>query len=291
MAILEELNAPTFKTSKSDRVLIRYIQDNIQLVARKTISQLSQESGIGESTITRFARKMGFSSLPAFKLALAEELTDTSQRYIINRDIAAAESVELTARKLLDTNIGMMEKTLQLLDFETISGSSRLLQHARRILFVGLGNAGYMAKDSSYKFSRIGLDCTGTDNSHTMIVMAALLHPEDLLVAISHSGETDEIIKTVELAKRKGVKTIVITANKKSTLAVLSDQGIFYEAEGTLLETGSIPVKLAQFFILDLIYTQVVKEMADVAAENKRLTTEAISYLHRQPALLAEGNQ
>ena len=291
MAILEELNAPTFKTSKSDRVLIHYIQDNIQMVARKTISQLSQESGIGESTITRFARKMGFSSLSAFKLALAEELTDTSQRYIINRDIAAAESVELTARKLLDTNIGMMEKTLQLLDFETISGSSRLLQHARRILFVGLGNAGYMAKDSSYKFSRIGLHCTGTDNSHTMIVMAALLHPEDLLVAISHSGETDEIIKTVELAKRKGVKTIVITANKKSTLAVLSDQGIFYEAEETLLETGSIPVKLAQFFILDLIYTQVVKEMADVAAENKRLTTEAISYLHRQPGMLAEGNK
>ena len=291
MAILEELNAPTFKTSKSDRILICYIQDNIQLVARKTISQLSQESGIGESTITRFARKMGFSSLPAFKLALAEELTDTSQRYIINRDIAAAESVELTARKLLDTNIGMMEKTLQLLDFETISESSRLLQHARRILFVGLGNAGYMAKDSSYKFSRIGLDCTGTDNSHTMIVMAALLHPDDLLVAISHSGETEEIIKTVELAKRKGVKTIVITANKKSTLSVLSDQGIFYEAEETLLETGSIPVKLAQFFILDLIYTQVVKEMADVAAENKRLTTQAISYLHRQPGMLAEGNK
>ena len=234
---------------------------------------------------------MGFSSLPAFKLALAEELTDTSQRYIINRDIAAAESVELTARKLLDTNIGMMEKTLQLLDFETISESSRLLQHARRILFVGLGNAGYMAKDSSYKFSRIGLDCTGTDNSHTMIVMAALLHPDDLLVAISHSGETEEIIKTVELAKRKGVKTIVITANKKSTLSVLSDQGIFYEAEETLLETGSIPVKLAQFFILDLIYTQVVKEMADVAAENKRLTTQAISYLHRQPGMLAEGNK
>ncbi len=291
MAILEELNAPTFKTSKSDRVLIRYIQDNIQLVARKTISQLSQESGIGESTITRFARKMGFSSLPAFKLALAEELTDTSQRYIINRDIAAAESVELTARKLLDTNIGMLEKTLQLLDFKTISESSCLLQHARRILFVGLGNAGYMAKDSSYKFSRIGLDCTGTDNSHTMIVMAALLHPEDLLVAISHSGETDEIIKTVELAKRKGVKTIVITANKKSTLSVLSDEGIFYEAEETLLETGSIPVKLAQFFILDLIYTQVVKEMADVAAENKRLTTQAISYLHWQPGTLAEGNK
>ena len=95
----------------------------------------------------------------------------------------------------------------------------------------------------------------------------------------------------MELAKRKGVKTIVITANKKSTLSVLSDQGIFYEAEETLLETGSIPVKLAQFFILDLIYTQVVKEMADVAAENKRLTTQAISYLHRQPGMLAEGNK
>jgi DNA-binding MurR/RpiR family transcriptional regulator len=279
MSILEQLRRPTFKVSKSDKILMNYLQKNIQSVSHTAIAQMAEESGIGVSTITRFVKKMGFANLQTFKVALAQELTDSSRRYIINRDIASNEPVMVTARKLLDTNIGMLEKTIKSLRSEDIERSSILLRQAGRIYFIGLGNSGYMAQDSNYKFCRIGLNCMGFDNSHMMIMMASLFHSNDLVVAISHSGDTVEIIKTVELARENGARVIVITANKESKLVEISDVHIFYEARETLLETGSISAKLAQFFIMDLIYTQVVKEMADVAAENKQKTALAINLL------------
>lgn len=279
MSLLEKLKRPNFKASKSDKALMEYIQKNIQSVSHTAIAQMAQESGIGVSTITRFVKKMGFVNLQAFKVALAQELIDNSQRYIINRDIERNEPVMITARKLLDTNIGMLEKTIKSLKAEDIEQSSVLLQKAKKIYFIGMGNSGYMAQDSTYKFCRIGLNCTGFDNSHFMIMMASLFQSGDVVVAISHSGDTVEVIKTLELAKANDAKVIVITANKASKLVALSDVHIFYEARETLLETGSISAKLAQFFIMDIIYTQVVKEMADIAAENKRKTALAIDLL------------
>jgi len=279
MNILEQLHRPDFKPSKSDRLLMSYLIESAAEAVHLPISEIAQNSGVAEATVTRFVRKLGLSNLSEFKMALAGALTDTSQRYIINPDITTTEPVMVTARKLLDANIGMLEKTLHCLDGDSIDKSSMLLLRARRIYFIGMGNSGYMANDSSYKFFRIGLDCQGTDNSHTMMMMAALLKKGDLVVVISHSGETQEVIKTVELAKQNGAAIIVITANRASYLVEMADAAVLYKAQETLLETGSISVKLAQFFIMDLIYTQVVKAMADMAAENKRLTTQAVGLL------------
>jgi DNA-binding MurR/RpiR family transcriptional regulator len=58
-------------------------------------------------------------------------------------------------------------------------------------------------------------------------------------------------------------------------MAEVADACLVYDAKESLLETGSIAVKMAQFFVLDLLYTQVVKAMGDTAIENKRKTAQA----------------
>lgn len=126
---------------------------------------------------------------------------------------------------------------------------------------------------------RIGLNCMSFDSSHTMIMMASIMEAEDLLIAISHTGETDAIIKTVELAKQNNVNIISITQNQESKLKDRSDINLAYVSEETILETGSISSKLAQIFLLDLIYTQVVKEKSSEAIDRKINTTDAIKSL------------
>ncbi|SEJ96949.1 transcriptional regulator, RpiR family [Propionispira arboris] len=279
MNIIKQLAKPKFKVSKSDKILMEYIKQNIERVSHTAISQLAKECGIGESTITRFVKKMGFSTLPDFKVALAQELMFVNQRYIINRNIESDETALVTARKLLDANIGTLEKTLNSLKNEDIQVSAELLMTARRIYFIGIGNSGFMAQDSAYKFFRIGLDCTSYDNSHQMIMMASLVQDKDIVVAISHSGNTIEVIKTVELAKTNGAKIIAITSNQHSQLQAIADLHLAYAARETLLETGSISAKLAQLFLMDLVYTQVVKQMPAVAEKKKCLTTQAIELL------------
>lgn len=277
MNILEQLEVPDFKATKSDKLLINYIKENLSEVAYKPISQIAKESNIGESTITRFARKMGFSSLQDFKVTLAQEISSNSyKRNIINSNIENYESAIDTARKLLNSNINILSNTVEIINSEDVQRCSQLIINARRIYFIGIGYSGIIAQDSNYKFMRIGLNCTCFDSSHTMIMMASIMEEGDLIVAISHSGETEEIIKTVKLAKTNKVNIISITENKESKLKDISDINLGYISGETVLETGSISSKLAQIFMIDLIYTQVVKEEFNESLERKVKTTNAI---------------
>ncbi|CEN97087.1 RpiR family transcriptional regulator [[Clostridium] sordellii] len=280
MGVIENLESPNFKVTKSDKILIEYIKNNIKDVFYKPISQIAKESNIGEATITRFSKKMGFNGLQDFKVTLAQEISSLSKnKNIINSNIENNEPVVDTAKKLLISNINTLESTVDIINGQDIHKSSQLIINAKRIYFVGIGYSGIIAQDSNYKFMRIGLNCVSFDSSHTMIMMASIMEKGDLLIAISHSGETDEIIKTVKLAKENEVDVISITKKKESSLKDISDIHLEYISEETLLETGSISSKLAQIFLIDLIYTQVVKETSSEAIDRKIKTTDAIKTL------------
>ena len=265
MKILHQLDRPNFKASKSDKILIRYIKEHAEEFCTTPIASLAINCGVSEATITRFVRKMGFASLQLFKL--------------ISKDITCDESIIITANKLLANNIATLEQTVSGLDEDILLKSVNMLKKAERIFFIGLGNSGFVADDSAYKFMRIGFNARGIDNSHLIMLHMALLHENDVVVVISHSGESFEIIKAVELAKRNGTKLIVITSNRDTILKEYADACIFYETRESILETGSITTKLTQIFIIDLLYTQVVKDTMDLASAFKQRTTEAINIL------------
>ena len=281
MNILEKLETPDFKATKSDKLLIDYIKNNLDNFSYKPISQIAKESNLGESTITRFARKMGFSSLQDFKVTLTKEVSTISNKKenIINNNIENDEPASETAKKLLSSNINILSKTVDIIQSEDICKCADLIINAKRIYFIGIGYSGIIAQDSNYKFMRIGLNCSSFDSSHTMIMMASIMEKDDLIVAISHSGETKEIIKAVNMAKENNVDVISITENKESSLKRISDVNLGYISQETLLETGSISSKLAQFFIIDLVYTQVVKQEFKESLERKVKTTKAIKLL------------
>lgn len=105
MSILEQLESPTFKVTKSDKLLIAYIKENIDDVFYKPISQIAKESNIGEATITRFVKKMNFNGLQDFKVTLAQEISTINKKNIINKNIQNDEPALDTAKKLLSSNV------------------------------------------------------------------------------------------------------------------------------------------------------------------------------------------
>ena len=280
MKILPQMDRPAFRPSKLDQKLLAYMRENAGKVPHMTISQLAEACGTGEATVTRFVKKMGYGSLQQFKVALAAELTENSRNFIINRDIDAHESALVTGRKLLEANVSTLERTLAALPDGLIENCAQKLLEARRIRFIGLGNSGFTARDSAYKFYRIGLESAGLDNSHDMFMMAALAGKGDVIVAVSQSGQSPELLQTLQLAHKQGAYCMLVTADGAAGQQEFIDACIIYEAKESLLETGSIKAKLAQFFVMDLLYTQVVKKMPEQALENKRRTAEAVRMLN-----------
>ena len=276
MSILKQLEEPNFKATKSDKILIEYIKENKEDVIYKPISQIAKESGIGEATITRFSKKMGYNGLHDFKVTLAREISGLKNRKIINRSIENDEGVIESARKLLNSNIRILENTFNIIDGNDIEKATDMIINAKKVFFIGIGYSGMTAEDSNYKFSRIGFNCMSIDSSHNMIMMASLMDEDDVIVAISHSGETDEIIKAVSIAKANGASVISVTEEKSSRLRDVSDVSLGYFSGESILETGSISSKIAQFFVIDLVYTQVVKQKNVEVVERKIKTTDAI---------------
>lgn len=275
MKILSRLDNPPFRVSKSDRKIISFIRTRLTDIPRMTIREIAHACGTAEATCTRFVRKMGFAGLADFKAALAEEGAEIG-RYMERGNIMNNETARETARKLLSANMIALEKTQDLIRNETIDTCAHLLIGAQRIAFIGLGYSGIIAQDSYFKFLRIGMSCIAPRDNHTMRMLAVIMEPGDVVFAISHSGETAEIIETVEIARARGLRIISLTENHPSRLQSLSDVSITYVAEETPLETGSIASKMAQFFLVDLVYTEVLKILPPSAMEKKIRTTEAV---------------
>lgn len=275
MKILSRLDNPPFRVSKGDRKIINCIRTRLTDIPRMTIREIAQACGTAEATCTRFVRKMGFASLADFKAALAEEGAELG-RYLDRGNIRNNESARETARKLLSANMIALEKTQDIIRNETIDACADLLIGAQRIAFIGLGYSGIIAQDSYFKFLRIGMNCIAPRDNHTMRMIAAIMEPGDVIFAISHSGETAEILETVDIARACGLRIISLTENHPSSLRRVSDVSLTYIAEETPLETGSIASKMAQFFLVDLVYTEVLKSLPPSAMEKKIRTTEAV---------------
>ena len=253
MGILEQLENPKFKATKSEKTLIEYIKSDLDNIIYKSISIIAKESGVGEATITRFTKKLGFNGFQDFKVTLAKEISNKKNTSIINLHVHRDESVTETANKMLKSSINILEQTVKQIDLDLMCKCRDLIMNAKRVYFIGIGYSGIAATDINYKFMRIGFTTVPVTDSHTMVIMSSITNDDDVIVAISNSGTTKEVIKTVKQAKENGTKIITLTEDSDNPLRKLSDYELTYTSAETIFETGSISSKIPQIFLLDLL--------------------------------------
>ncbi|MGL6048279.1 MAG: SIS domain-containing protein, partial [Vogesella sp.] len=117
---------------------------------------------------------------------------------------------EITA-KVFDNTVTALLKCRNDVNPQAVDAAVNLLSHARRIEFYGLGNSGIIAADAQHKFFRFGIPTVAYADSHIQIMAATLLTPDDVLVAISSSGRSRELMDAVNAALESGAKVIAIT--------------------------------------------------------------------------------
>lgn len=276
MTIVDEIKLCEYKKSKSDKILEEYIEENAMECIYKSISEIANEVNIGDATITRFVKKIGFTGFQEFKLTLAKKMSKVKSQNIISSNLEKDEKIEETAKKMLEANKLVLDRTLENLNLENIIEIREMILRANKIVFFGIGNSALAAMDANYKFMRIGLNTNVANDSHTMLMMASLLKRNDVIFLVSHTGETREILEIAKLAKENRAEIISITSNNKNTLMDLSDVNVSYLSIERKFETGSIMSKIGQSFLIELIYGEVIKETYEEALENKIKTTHSI---------------
>jgi arabinose-5-phosphate isomerase len=128
-----------------------------------------------------------------------------------------------TAKRVLRIESEAIAGLIARLD-ERFEKAVELLYNCKgRVVVTGLGKSGLIGRKTAATFASIGTPSLFLHASEALHGDLGMLTGDDVLLAISSSGETQELIELVESVKRLGVQLIVLTANPRSTLASASN--------------------------------------------------------------------
>ncbi|MDP8051109.1 MurR/RpiR family transcriptional regulator [Pasteurella atlantica] len=276
--ILDIISSLYNSLTKTEKRIADTLLHTPEQLAQCSLSEIADILNIGEATFIRFCRTLGFKGFTDFKLALAIELaTKIKEKNIIfEEDVCAKDSYFEIAKKLQNNINRVTEETINLLDFEELERVVKALQRAKRIFLFGVGTSGLSAEDAKTKFMRIGLPVDAITNNHFMYMQAALMNDKDVVIGISHSGFSQEIVQALTIAKENGAKTVALTHNLRSPITKVSDLVLINGNKQGQLQGDSLRTKIAQLFVLDLLYMLIVKEDEKNATKNKQKTLDVI---------------
>ncbi|UTV30569.1 MurR/RpiR family transcriptional regulator [Photobacterium atrarenae] len=276
--VLASIRSVRNSLTVSSQRIADFILEHPEQIANLSTSELASSCAVGEASLIRFCKKMGFSGYQEFKMLLAVSLVknETPQPGLLSSEIDLTDGMDIVAEKLQLVLQHVLSETRALLDFDILREVANSIAYSASTTFFGVGSSGVTAEEAKNKLMRIGLNVDAIANNHFMYMKASLLGEKDVVVAISHSGESPETIKALRIAKEAGAFTVALTHNSQSTICRYADKVLLNGNRENWLQGDSIGTKVAQVFVLDLLYTELVRADLDTAKRNKLKTTQSI---------------
>jgi len=271
----ERLKQKYSSLRSSERRVADYVLENPEDIANFSITELAQKCSTSETTVNRLCHSIGYSGYSQMKISLTQNLAQGTLKTIPG-DIKEGDTVINAAEKLKYCLTSALEHTFEILDISELNRAIESILKAERIYFYGVGGSGYVARIAHHLFLKAGIFNTACDTGYMQAITAALLSRRDLAIGISHSGDTKDVIRALEIAKGKGATTIAITGNKKSTIVSKADINLFTFSKEEPIYGDFMEGKVSQLFIIDLLYIGILLKNIPVFTGYLEETAEAI---------------
>ena len=120
----------------------------------------------------------------------------------VHNQIRGDDPMRLVGEKLIKENVAAMHATLDVNTEEKLLESVAMLRAARRIILTGIGASGLVARNFGWKLTKIGYNAIVEQDMHALLATVQAMDANDLLLAISYSGERREINMATDEALR-----------------------------------------------------------------------------------------
>ena len=128
-----------------------------------------------------------------------------------------------TARDVLETEASAVSALVARVDADFVAASKLMLACRGRVVVTGMGKSGHVANKIAATLASTGTPAFFVHPGEASHGDLGMILGEDLVLALSNSGETSELITILPLIKRLGVKLIALTGKPDSTLAKIAD--------------------------------------------------------------------
>ncbi|PVZ85026.1 transcriptional regulator HexR [Serratia sp. S1B] len=273
MNMLEKIQSYLELLSKSERKVAEVILSSPQTAIHSSIARLATMADVSEPTVNRFCRRLDTKGFPDFKLHLAQSLANGTP--YVNRNVEEDDSVGAYTDKIFESVMACLDIAKASLDIAAINRAVDLLTQAKKISFFGLGASAAVAHDAMNKFFRFNIPVVYFDDI-VMQRMGCMNSTEgDVVVLISHTGRTKNLVEMAHLARENDATVIAITSRdtplaKEATLALLLDV-----PEDTDVYMPMVS-RIAQLTLIDVLATGFTLRRGAKFRDNLKRVKEAL---------------
>ena len=240
-----------------------YITKHPDEVVYSSVTEVAERSNTSEATVVRMCQQAGYRGFQEIKIAIAQDLVAPLKN--IHEDISENDNSQTVIQKVFGANIQALENTSAILDVAQLDRATQAILAANMIAVIGVGTSGPIALDCQYKLMRIGLRCQAYVDPHIQLMLVSQLNRDDVVIGISHSGSSKEVVEALTGAQKLGITTICITGYAKSPITKVSDISLHTSSQETLYRSEAMASRAAQLTITDVLQVNVALRMKEKA--------------------------
>ncbi|MDX8051445.1 MurR/RpiR family transcriptional regulator [Lentzea sp. BCCO 10_0798] len=265
--------------ARAEQRVAKVVLENPGTVAHRSITEVAEQAGTSETTVTRFCKAIGVGGYPELRIALAADTARSQARanHDMGGDIGPGDDLKQVVGKVAFADARAVEETAEQLDIESLDKVVQAVAGARRVDVYGFGASAFVAFDLQQKLHRIGLTCFAWNDTHIALTSAAVLTGADVAVGISHTGSTAETVEALRVARETGATTVALTNFPRSPITEIADHVLTTAARETTFRSGAMASRIAQLTVIDCLFIGVAQHHVDTAKTALEATYEAVS--------------
>ena len=243
---------------KSEKKVADWLFSHSGEILPYSITDLASKCDSSEATIVRFSKRLGYSGYQELKLFLAQEY----EKKVIVPNITGADDCFSIFEKVCNDAYMSLERTKKTLSAESMTRAAKAISEARRVVIIGLGTSAQVAEDASNKFLRAGCNSSAYADTHMQAIAVSQLKAGDVVIGISQSGSSKDIVEAMKTARSHGATTISITSKERSPIARQSDILLLTDTEETRHSSLGLNSHISRLVVIDALCYKIVYQNA-----------------------------
>lgn len=254
--VIVKLKGMIESLSKKEANVAHYILDNMPTIKTMSIQSLSQLTHVSTTTVLRLCNKLGYDGFSAFKIDLISSLNKEDRTFILE-DISLNDSISEVNNKVYLMEKSAIDDTYSLIQQEALNKAVELISKSNKIVIFGVGSSGLIGKELEYQLIKIKKDVSCRFDYHMQYSAINTLDKNDLIIVISHSGETNECVDLLKLGQQFNVPSIAITKIGQSRVSSLASIILHTSSNEDISRLIPIRSKISQLSVINILLTNL----------------------------------
>ena len=261
--------------TKSGRAVADYLLQHADEAQYLSISSLAKECNVAEATVFRFCRALGFEGYHEMRIALAQ--ANATGTMVNQRELQPGATTANLCEHAHGLFMTAINGTQNALSTDAVDKAVSLMRAANQVFCLGQGGSMLLANDICARFASLSTKFRTAGDSHLQLLTASLMGPEDVVLFVSYSGATRDMMETLRTAKSAGAKIILLTHYEDSPGAALADVVLLCGAQESPLDSGSIPIKVAVLYVGEVLLLRYMMDDPEASNTAQDRTSEAVA--------------